>query len=86
MPVSKQNLCNARKLDTAAGDTVRYHMSLKHNLNNKITPTESRTDCNKLCLSKSIIHITVKNRERIQLFYLLENLVRLIYGNNRAKT
>ena len=83
---AKQNLCNARKLDIAARDTVRYHMSLIYNLNYKITPTESRNDCNKLCPSQSIIYITVKNRQRKQSFYVLENSVRLIGGNNEAKT
>jgi len=62
--IAKQNFCNAREQDTAARDTVRYHMSLIiQNLNHKITSTESSNDCNKLCLSHSIIYITVENRK-----------------------
>ena len=84
--LSQQNLFNARKLDTAAYNTVIYLISLIHNLNHKTTPTGSRTDCNKLCSSQSIIYVTVKNRQRIYLLYLLENSMRLIYGKNGAKT
>ena len=40
-----------------------------HNLNYKITPTGSRTDCNKLCSPQLIIYKTVKNRKWIYLIY-----------------
>jgi hypothetical protein len=62
--MSKQSIGNARKLDTAAHDMVRYLTSLIiQNLNHKITPTEQPTDFDKLCLSQSIIYITVENRK-----------------------
>jgi len=68
--IAKQNLCNARELDTAARDMVRYHMSLIiQNLNYKITSSESPNDVDKLRLSHSIIYITVQNRKWIYLFY-----------------
>jgi len=54
-------------------------------MNHKITPTHSRTDCNKLCSLQSIIYKTLKNRKRIQLSYLLENSLRLLQGNNETK-
>ena len=62
--MAKQNLCNVRKLDTAARDMMGYHMSLIiQNLNHKITSNESPNDFDKLRLSHSIIYITVENRK-----------------------
>ena len=54
-------------------------------MKHKITPPQSPTDRNKLCLSQSINYETLKNVKRIQLYYLLEYSVRLLWETMRQE-